>query len=117
MATADIDGYFAGVGEPGRSTLEEVRRRILEVVPHAEQGLSYAVPAFRIQGKVIAGLAAFKRHLSYLPHSGSVLSASADALADFDRTKGALHFPLDQPLSRDLVRQLLEERMRQAGVI
>ena len=58
--------------EPKRSTLAQLRRDILAVVPEAEQCISYAVPGFKVAGKTIAGFAAFKNHLSYLPHSGSV---------------------------------------------
>src|SRR5438128_2231149 len=66
MAATDIDGYLRALDEPKRGTLEEMRRRILEIVPKSEQCLSYSVPAFKVQGKTVAGLAAFKNHLSYL---------------------------------------------------
>src|SRR5450755_3537623 len=74
MSQRDIDRYLAALDEPKRSTLEALRQSILEVVPEAEQCISYGLPAFKVHGKVVAGFAAFKQHLSYLPHSGSVLS-------------------------------------------
>lgn len=116
MAASDIDGYLASVEEPKRSTLESLRRSILAVVPEAEQGLSYGVPAFAVQGRTVAGFAAFTRHLSYLPHSGSVLAELGDDLEGYQRTPGSLHFPVDQPLPDALVRRLLETRMRQLGL-
>ena len=97
MTAEDIDRYLAGVEEPTRGTLEEMRRRILEVIPDAEQCLSYALPAFKMQGKTVAGLAAFKNHLSYLPHSGSVLAALAKETRGYTQTGGSLHFPVDTP--------------------
>ena len=115
MTTEDVDRYLADLEEPKRATLEEMRRRILEVIPGAEQGLSYAVPAFRVDGRVVAGLAAFKSHLSYLPHSGSVLSA-VSATRGYTRTKGALHFPIDSPLPQELVRELIELKLRETGL-
>ena len=72
MSKDEVDRYLAALEEPKRSTLDALRRTILDIVPEAEQCISYGVPAFRLQGKVIAGFAAFKNHLSYLPHSGSV---------------------------------------------
>jgi uncharacterized protein YdhG (YjbR/CyaY superfamily) len=108
MSTEEVDRYLADLDEPKRSTLEEMRRRILQVIPNAEQGLSYGVPAFKVDGKVIAGLAAFKSHLSYLPHSGSVLAALRDKTGGYSQTKSALHFPLDVPLPQELVRALIE---------
>lgn len=116
-AASDIDGYLRALDEPKRSTLEEMRRRILDVIPKAEQCLSYAVPAFKIQGKTVAGLAAFKNHLSYLPHSGSVLAELHDELTGYKQTKSALHFPVNEPLPGHLVRQLVLVRMRQCGLL
>ena len=117
MAAADIDAYIGALDEPKRSTLEEMRRRILEVVPKAEQCLSYAMPAFKVQGKTVAGLAAFKNHLSYLPHSGSVLAQLEDELGRYERTKGSLHFAVDEPLPGHLVRQLVLTKMRECGLL
>lgn len=70
-----------------------------------------APTAFKVQGKVVAGLAAFTNHLSYLPHSGSTLGAVADRITDYKGTKSALHFAVDEPLPRDLVRALIEARL------
>src|SRR5947209_11476439 len=114
MAAKDIDNYFANVEEPKRATLEEMRRRILEVIPDAEQTISYACPAFTVNGKTIAGLAAFKNHLSYLPHSGSVLAEVSDLTRGYTQTKSALHFPIDQPLPQPLIERLIAVRLRQA---
>jgi uncharacterized protein YdhG (YjbR/CyaY superfamily) len=94
--------------------LRALRITILDIVPDAEQCLSYRMPAFRLRGKVIAGFAAFKDHLSYLPHSGSVLADLHDELAGYETTKGALHFPVETPLPRALVKKLLDVRIRQA---
>jgi uncharacterized protein YdhG (YjbR/CyaY superfamily) len=116
MTSVDVDGYLAGLEEPKRSTLEEMRRRILEVVPDAEQALSYSVPAFKVEGRVIAGLAAFTNHLSYLPHSGSVLAQLSDELSGFDQTKSALHFPIDQPLPRHLIKRLIMTKLKESGL-
>jgi uncharacterized protein YdhG (YjbR/CyaY superfamily) len=116
MSAADIDGYLAAVEEPKRSTLEALRRSILEVVPDAEQCISYGMPAFKVQGKTIAGFAAFTDHLSYLPHSGSVLGELGEEVAGYRMTKGSLHFAIDQPLAGDLVRKLVETKLRQLGL-
>jgi Domain of unknown function (DU1801) len=77
-STDEVDEYLRGVEEPGRSTLQTLRRTILEIVPDAEEVISYGVPAFRVGGETVAGFAAFKNHLSHLPHSGSVLPACVD---------------------------------------
>ena len=112
MSAADIDAYLAAVPEPKKSTLEEMRRRILAIVPDAEQKISYQMPAFAVGGKVLAGFAAFKNHLAFLPHSGRVLSQLDRELEGFVRTLSSLHFAIDQPLSEELIATLIEAKMR-----
>ena len=111
MAAEDVDEYLRRIEEPKRSTLEALRRMILEIVPDAEQVISYRVPAFRVDGKTVAGFAAFRDHLSYLPFSGSVLSELADELRGYTMTKSALHFPVDRPLPKTLVKKLIAVRL------
>jgi len=112
MTAGDVDAYLAGIGEPKRSTLEALRRSILAVVPDAEECISYGMPAFRVGGKVVAGFAAFKNHLAYLPHSGEVLAVLGDALTGYECTQGSLHFPIDEPLPDDLVQSLVHARLK-----
>ena len=114
MAENPIDDYLGTLDEPKRATLTELRDTIAAIVPDAEQCISYGMPAFKLRGKTIAGFAAFKSHLSYLPHSGSVLSRLAAETEGYTKTKGSLHFPVDQSLPAKLVEQLLDVRMAEA---
>jgi uncharacterized protein YdhG (YjbR/CyaY superfamily) len=90
MSSDEITAYLEALDEPKRAALQKLRETIAEVIPEAEQGLSYTVPAFRLDGKVVAGFAAFKNHLSYLPHSGSVFLELEGELAAYSKSKGAL---------------------------
>jgi uncharacterized protein YdhG (YjbR/CyaY superfamily) len=108
-----VDEYLAGVPEPKRATLAELRRTILEIIPDAEECISYGMPAYRLHGRVVAGFAAFKDHLSYLPHSGSVLSELPEELAGYEKTSGSLHFPVDEPLAKHIVEKLIAVRLKQ----
>jgi len=110
VSAEEVTAYLEGIEEPKRSTLEALRQTILEVVPDAEQVISYRIPAFRLGGKTIAGFAAFRSHLSYLPFSGSVLPKLADELEGYTTTKSALHFPIDRPLPKTLVEKLISAR-------
>ena len=109
----DVDDYLRGLPEPKRRTLEALRRTILEIVPDAEQVISYRVPAFRLRGKTVAGFAAFRDHVSYLPFSGSVLGALADELHGYTMTKSALHFPIDRPPPKPLIKKLIAVRLEE----
>ncbi len=114
MSAEEIDAYLAQLDEPKRATLSKLRATILDVLPDAEQCISYRMPAFKLQGKTVAGFAAFKNHLSYLPHSGHVLPQLAEETRGYTQTKSSLHFPLGEPLPEDLVRKLLAIRIAEA---
>ena len=111
MSSDEVDAYLAELDEPKRSTLQELRRTILSVIPDAEEGISYGAPAFRVGGRVVAGFAAYKDHLSYLPHSGTVLSSLGSEVAGYTTSAGALQFPVDSPLPRSLVDDLVTRRL------
>jgi uncharacterized protein YdhG (YjbR/CyaY superfamily) len=115
VSAEEIDEYLRGVQEPKRGTLEALRRTILEAIPDAQQGISYGVPAFRLRGHTVAGFAAFKNHLTYAPHSGSVFEQLGDDLAGYSMSKGALRFPIDEPLPDDLVRSLVDAKLAILG--
>ena len=111
MSKKDIDQYLGTLDEPKRATLAQLRDTIVAIVPDAEQCISYGMPAFKLRGKTIAGFAAFKSHLSYLPHSGSVIPQLAKETEGYTKTKGSLHFPVDKPLPKKLVKKLLDARL------
>jgi uncharacterized protein YdhG (YjbR/CyaY superfamily) len=114
VAAEEIDQYLAALDEPARAALAQLRDMIAAIVPDAEQCISYGMPAFKLRGKTIAGFAAFKNHLSYLPHSGSVIPQLANETAGYTKTKGSLHFSIDKPLPKKLVKALLDTRMAEA---
>jgi uncharacterized protein YdhG (YjbR/CyaY superfamily) len=114
VSTEEVDHYLMSLAEPKQSTLRTLRETILAVVPEAEQGISYAMPAFKVRGKVIAGFAAFKDHLSYFPHSGSVIPTLGNEVARFATSKGTLQFPVDEPLPKTIVEKLIAVRISQA---
>jgi uncharacterized protein YdhG (YjbR/CyaY superfamily) len=114
MSSKEVDEYLRGVEEPRRSALERLRTMILEIVPDAEQVISYGLPAFRVRGATVAGFAAFKNHLSYVPFSGSVLGQLGDELDGYAKTKSSLHFDAERPLPKALVKKLITIRLAEA---
>jgi uncharacterized protein YdhG (YjbR/CyaY superfamily) len=108
---SSIDDYLARV-EPGqRKVLQQLRKSILSIVPGAVECISYSMPAFRVNGKVVAGFLATSQGSSFYPFSGSTLATLADELVDYDKTKSALHFSAERPLPIQLLRQLLSTRI------
>jgi uncharacterized protein YdhG (YjbR/CyaY superfamily) len=107
-----IDAYLAGVTATSRALLEKLRKMIHAIVPEAEECISYRIPAFRYEGRVIAGFQATSKGASYYPFSGTTLATLARETAAYGQTKSALHF--DKALPVSLVRKLLEARIAEA---
>jgi uncharacterized protein YdhG (YjbR/CyaY superfamily) len=108
---ATIDAYLSGVSGDQRALLEDLRRTIRSIVPRAEECISYRIPAFRLDGVVVAGFSARTKGCSYYPFSGSTLKTLESDLHGHHKTKSALHFDAEHPLPKRLVRTLLEARI------
>lgn len=106
-----VRNHYLKAPVPHRHTMLEMRKRILEIVPNAEEVISYGMPAFKVDGNVIAGLLANRNHVGYYPFSGSVLDNFKKDLAKYVHTKSAIHVPIDKPLSKALLRKLIRARL------
>ena len=107
-----VDEYIDAAPEPQQSTLRQLRATLAVLLPDAEEGLSYGVPAFKVGGTPVAGYAYFKAHCGFYPHSESVLSqVDPELLAGYKTARGTLRFPIDEPLSEELVERLVELRL------
>lgn len=112
-----IDRYLAGVAQPQRDTLAALRATLQSILPHAEECLKYGMPALALDGKGVAGYAAFADHCSYFPMSGSVLDAAGPAVARFTVSKGGLQFPVDRPPPVGLLRTLVKLRLAEIAAV
>jgi uncharacterized protein YdhG (YjbR/CyaY superfamily) len=108
---ADVKKLYVAAPSPHQQTMLEMRERILQIIPDAEEIVSYGMPAFRVEGTVVAGLLANKKHVGYYPFSGSILKLFPKELEKFSQTKAALHVPIDKPLSKTLLQQLIKARI------
>lgn len=106
-----VDEYLATVPEPARTTLAAMREMMREIVPDAVEVISYGMPGYKLNGDAVGGFAAFKEHCSYFPHSGDTLAGFPDVMAKYGGTKSGLHFALDKPLPKALVKKLVKARI------
>jgi uncharacterized protein YdhG (YjbR/CyaY superfamily) len=109
-----IDDYLATVTDTKRAALEKLRKTIRAAVPKAEECISYRIPAFRLDGRVVAGFCARANGCSYFPFSGRTLRTLAEDLRGYEMTKSALHFDPEVVLPATLVRRLLKARIAEA---
>jgi uncharacterized protein YdhG (YjbR/CyaY superfamily) len=106
-----VDAYLARVPEPARETLKRMRATIRSAVPaEATEAISYAMPAFRYKGALVA-YAAFKDHCSFFPMNASLIRTLAEELKGYKTRKGTIQFPINQPLPPPLVRKMIEVRV------
>src|SRR5688572_5204899 len=106
-----IDQYLATVKGEKRKALDKLRKTIRTIIPKAEECISYSMPAFRLDGKVVAGFLATAKGCSYFPFSGTTLGTLAVDVQDYSQTKSALHFDPAKGLPATLVRKLIKARI------
>ncbi|MGO8970118.1 MAG: iron chaperone [Myxococcaceae bacterium] len=110
-----IDEYLSTVTGERRKTLEQLRQTIRSIIPKAEECISYRIPAFRLDGIVIAGFLARAKGCSYVPFSGTTLKTLTSDVRGYEQTKSSLHFDADEPLPTALVRKLIKVRIAEAA--
>lgn len=106
----NIDDYLATLPEDKRVALEKLRKAIRAAAPKAEECVSYEMPAFRFNGKLLVTFAAWANHCAFYPGSTPV-NAHKVALKAYDVNKGTIRFSADKPLPATLVRKLVKARI------
>jgi uncharacterized protein YdhG (YjbR/CyaY superfamily) len=107
---ATIDEYLAALTEDKRAALTKLRKVIRAAVPKAEECISYQLPAFRFQGRMLVWFGASARHCALYP-GASPIEAQKNALKAYDTSKGTIRFHPEKPLPATLVRKLLKHRI------
>ncbi len=105
-----VDDYFAGLSADHRAALERLRRTIRSAVPDAEECISYGIPAFRHQGRILVWLGAATNHCSFFPGAHPIAEHAAE-LERYDTSKGTVRFAPDRPLPAALVKKLVKSRV------
>ena len=109
-----IDEYLAALSDDKQAALEKLRRTIRAAAPKAEECISYQLPAFRLNGMLVA-FGATAKHCAFYLMSSSTVEAHKDELKDYDTGKGTIRFQPDNPLPAALVRKLVKARIAENG--
>jgi len=106
-----IDEYLAGLSDDKRAALEKLRKAIRAAAPKAEECISYGLPAFRLNAKVLVAFGARENHCAFYPMSGTTVEAHRADLAGYDTSKGTIRFQPNAGLPVRLVRKLVKSRI------
>ena len=106
----NIDEYLAALSVDKRAALEKLRKIIRAAAPKAEECISYQLPAFRLNGRLLVAFGAAANHCAFYPGSFPV-EAHKDELKDYDTSKGTIRFQADKPLPVALVRRMVKARI------
>lgn len=107
-----IDEYIADFPAEVQAILQKIRQTIQKAAPNGEEAISYQIPAFKLNGRILIYFAAFKNHVSVYPAPRSTPKFK-DELAKYKGGKGTVQFPLDKPIPYDLVRRIVKFKTEQ----
>lgn len=111
MKPRTCDEYIASLGDDQRAALEKLRRTIHAAAPGAEECISYGLPAFRLDGRMLVGMGASAKHCSFYPWSSATVAAHKKELRGHDTSAGTIRFDPGKPLPAALVRKLVRARI------
>lgn len=118
MSKSDIKsmaGYIAAQPAAARAALKRVRSAIRKAMPKAEEVISYGIPAYNLNGRVVIFFAGWKRHYSIYPATDGLAEAFKDELASYEISKGTIRFPLSEPVPVRLIERIAKFRAKQAA--
>ncbi|MEZ4608410.1 MAG: DUF1801 domain-containing protein [Deinococcales bacterium] len=104
-----IDEYIATFPADIQTILEQIRQVVHHVAPEASEAISYQMPTFKLNGNLVH-FAAFKHHIGFYPTPQGI-DEFKEELAKYKGAKGSVQFPLDQPMSYDLIERIVRFRL------
>ncbi len=107
-----VDEYILQFPNEVQEILNELRRLVKEVVPEAEEKISYQMPTYYLNGNLVH-FAAFKNHIGFYP-TPSGIEAFKNDLSKYKGAKGSVQFPLNKPIPFDLIRKIIEFRVNES---
>jgi len=107
-----VDEYIARSPKNVRGILQELRRVIGESAPAADETISYGIPTFDLDGRHLVHFAARRNHIGFYPTSSGI-EAFKKELSSFKTSRGTVQFPLEKPIPFDLVRRIVEFRVKE----
>ena len=105
----NTDDYIASFPLETQAILTQVRATIKKAAPNAEESISYAMPAYKLNGKPLVYFAGYKNHIGFYATPTGHEAFEKD-LAIYKQGKGSVQFPLNKPMPLDLITRITKFR-------
>lgn len=108
----EVDKYITTFPANVRNILNEIRAIIKDAAPGAVESIAYRMPAYKTNGKPLVYFAGYKSHIGFYATPTGHENFSAE-LSIYKQGKGSVQFPLDKPVPYDLIKRIVEFRVRE----
>lgn len=109
ISSSNVDEYISRFPSDVQKTLEKIRTTIRKAAPKAEETISYQIPAYKLNGKILIYFAGFTKHISVYPSPRQAREFKKE-LSAYKGGKGTVQFPLDRPIPYDLITRIVRFR-------
>jgi uncharacterized protein YdhG (YjbR/CyaY superfamily) len=110
-----VDAYIAALPADRQGPMGELRETIRAAAPDAEEVITYRMPGFKANGRFLVSYDAFKAHYSLFPANDAIVAALGDEVRPHVKGRGTLQFAASEPLPLDLIRRIVEVRVREVA--
>lgn len=104
-APLTIEEYILDQREEIRPFLEKINETVRKALPDAREKISWRMPTYYNDKKIIIQFAAFKNHIGVYP-GPEAIEAFAQKLTEFKTSKGTIQIPYNVPLPVELIEDI-----------
>jgi len=107
-----LDDYLSNTEPEKRKQLERIRKIAKQVIPDAEEVISYGMPTLKYKGKSCLGFNAHRDHIGIYPYGGEEIKVFKNKLTAYGLSSGTIRIPLNNPLPEKLLKEIIKSRIK-----
>lgn len=107
----NVDEYIAAQPAAVAKKLMQLRQLVKDNAPGAVEKLSYGMPYYSLNGRLVYFMA-HTHHIGFYPMK-SALAKFKNELSQYETGPGTVRFPLDKPLPQKLIKDIVRFRAQE----